>query len=178
MDINVSATSASPLSNTMSLSRVKDSTDSTNNHDSEVSTQQRQEIRTLKARDQEVRAHEAAHIAAGGGLVRSGASFSFQRGPDGVQYAVGGEVSIDVSAVSGDPEATLRKTSQIQAAALAPAQPSSQDRSVAARAAKMAIEARAEIIQQQKAESKQQTNNTTSFSAESSKTAFAIDLTA
>ena len=178
MDINVSATSASPLSNTMSLSRVKDSTDSTNNHDSEVSTQQRQEIRTLKAQDQEVRAHEAAHIAAGGGLVRSGASFSFQRGPDGVQYAVGGEVSIDVSAVSGDPEATLRKTSQIQAAALAPAQPSSQDRSVAARAAKMAIEARAEIIQQQKAESKQQTNNTTSFSAESSKTAFAIDLTA
>jgi hypothetical protein len=47
--------------------------------------------------------------------------------------------------VAGDPNATLQKAQQIQAAALAPTQPSSQDRIVAARAAKMAIEAKAEI---------------------------------
>lgn len=178
MDINVSATSAYPSSNAISSNRVKDPTDRTDNSDSELSAEQRQEIKALKARDQEVRAHEAAHIAAGGGLVRGGASFSFQRGPDGVQYAVGGEVNIDTSEVAGNPQATLQKANQIQAAALAPAQPSSQDRSVAARAAKMAIEARAEITQQRKDESEQQTNNATSFLAKASQTAFAIDLTA
>lgn len=113
-----------------------------------ISEQDLQQIKELKARDQVVRAHEAAHVAAGSGIVRGGASYSFQRGPDGVQYAIGGEVSIDTSKVPGDPNATLQKAEQIQAAALAPAQPSSQDRNVAARAAQMAIEARAEISQQ------------------------------
>jgi len=69
-----------------------------------------------------------------------------------VQYAVGGEVSIDTSKVSGDPVATLQKAQQIQAAALAPVQPSSQDRNVAARAAQMAVEARAEISKQLEAD--------------------------
>lgn len=113
-----------------------------------LSEQDLEKLRQLKARDQVVRAHEAAHLAAGSGLVRGGASFSFQRGPDGVQYAIGGEVSIDTSKVSGDPNATLQKAKQIQAAALAPVQPSSQDQHVAARAAQMAIEARAEIAKQ------------------------------
>jgi hypothetical protein len=74
--------------------------------------------------------------------VRSGASFSYQRGPDGRFYAVGGEVSIDTSPVPGDPQATASKAEQIQRAALAPAQPSGQDRAVAAQAARMAMEAR------------------------------------
>lgn len=113
-----------------------------------LSEQDLKQLRQLKARDQVVRAHEAAHLSAGSGIVRSGASFTFQRGPDGVQYAIGGEVSIDTSKVPNDPNATLQKAQQIQAAALAPAQPSSQDRAVAARAAQMAIEARAEIAQQ------------------------------
>ena len=107
-----------------------------------------QEIKELKTRDRVVRTHEAAHVAAGGSIVRGGANFSFQRGPDGVQYAVGGDVRIDASKESS-PEATLRKTEQIRSAALAPAQPSATDRSVAAKAAQMAVEARAEINQQQ-----------------------------
>lgn len=154
MNINVSSTSASSL-DTIRPNRVQSST---HNTDSEFSTQQNQEIKELKARDKEVRAHEAAHIAAGHGLVRGGASYSFQRGPDGIQYAIGGEVNIDITAVNGDPEATLQKASQIQAAALAPAQPSAQDRSVAAKAAKMAVEARAEINTQQKTEPEQKVN--------------------
>lgn len=106
------------------------------------SPEERQVLQQLQARDREVRAHELAHVAAGAGLVRSGASFAYQRGPDGRFYAVGGEVSIDTSAVPGDPVATARKAEQIMRAALAPAQPSGQDRAVAAQAANMAMEAR------------------------------------
>lgn len=118
-----------------------------NKQTTEISEQDLQQLRQLKTRDLAVRAHEAAHIAAATGIVVGGASYSYQRGPDGMQYAVGGEVSIDTSKVAGDPNATLQKAQQIQAAALAPTQPSSQDRAVAARAAKMAIEAKAEISQ-------------------------------
>lgn len=113
-----------------------------------LSEQDIEQLRQLKARDQVVRSHEAAHLAAGSGIVLGGANFSFQRGPDGVQYAIGGEVNIDTSKVSGDPHATLQKAQKIQAAALAPMQPSSQDLNVAARAAQMAVEARAEISKQ------------------------------
>ena len=87
-------------------------------------------------------------MAAAAGLVRGGMSFSYQTGPDGRRYAVGGEVSIDSSPVADDPQATLDKARQIQAAALAPAEPSSQDRAVAAQAARMAMEARVELAQQ------------------------------
>ena len=106
------------------------------------------QLSELRARDQEVRAHELAHAAAAGGLSQGGPSFEYQRGPDGQQYAIGGEVQIDTSGVPGDPEATLEKAIQIQQAALAPAQPSAQDRSVAVAAAAMAAEARAELNSQ------------------------------
>jgi len=99
----------------------------------------------LAARDREVRAHEQAHLSAGGSLVTSGPSYSYQIGPDGRRYAIGGEVGIDTSPVRDDPQATLDKARRIVAAALAPAQPSAQDLSVAARATRMAAEARAEI---------------------------------
>ncbi|MBT5264121.1 MAG: hypothetical protein HOL85_04770 [Rhodospirillaceae bacterium] len=104
---------------------------------------EKSQVQELKARDREVRAHEAAHAATGGAFAGS-PSYSYQSGPDGRQYAVGGEVSIDASPVSGDPDATVRKLSQVQAAALAPADPSSQDRRVAAAAAAGIANARAE----------------------------------
>lgn len=104
-------------------------------------------IEKLSARDREVRAHEQAHAAVGGQYAGS-PTYTYQRGPDGVSYAVGGEVSIDTSPVPNDPEATLRKAEQIARAASAPAEPSGQDRAVAAQAAKMAQEARIEINRQ------------------------------
>ena len=106
-----------------------------------------QEVRELSNRDRQVRAHEAAHLSAGGSVVRDGARFERVRGPDGRLYAVGGEVSIDASAAN-TPEATLAKAEIIRRAALAPADPSAQDRAVAAQAVKMATEARAEIARQ------------------------------
>ncbi len=104
-------------------------------------------IRELKQRDSEVRAHEAAHLAAAGSIANGGASFSYQQGPDGVRYAIGGEVSIDTSAISGDPAATLRKADTIRRAALAPAQPSGADLQAAASATVMAAQALAELLQ-------------------------------
>lgn len=103
---------------------------------------ERAQVEKLQARDREVRTHEAAHAAAGAGLA-GGASFTYQRGPDGVNYAIGGEVRIDASP-GRTPEETIAKARQVQAAALAPAQPSGQDRAVAAEAATMEQEARAE----------------------------------
>ena len=104
-------------------------------------------IRTLSQREAEVHAHENAHSAVGGQYAGS-ASYTYQRGPDGVNYAVGGEVSIDVSAIPGDPAATLQKMQLVQRAALAPAEPSAQDRKVAALAAQQANQARAELATQ------------------------------
>jgi len=102
-------------------------------------------ISELQSRDREVRSHEAAHAAAGGSLVVSGPNFTYQKGPDGRSYAIGGEVQIDVSPVANDPEATLKKSEQIRRAALAPADPSSQDLRVASNASQLASKARVDI---------------------------------
>lgn len=108
-----------------------------------------QQIRELKQRDQEVRAHEQAHASTGGSYAGS-ANFTYQQGPDGVRYAVGGEVPVDVSKVANDPAATLTKMEQVQRAALAPAEPSSQDRQVAAQAGQIAAQALNELSEQQR----------------------------
>ena len=106
------------------------------------------EIAELKRRDQEVRQHEAAHMAAGGAYVRGGASYSYQPGPDGRRYAVGGEVSIDASPVGDNPEATIAKMQRVRGAALAPANPSGQDLAVAARASQTERQARMQAAAQ------------------------------
>ncbi len=103
-----------------------------------------EKIRELQQRDREVRVHEQAHAAVGGAY--SGQpTFTLERGPDGRSYAVSGEVSIDTTPVANDPEATLQKAETIYRAAMAPTEPSSADRAIAAKAGKMAAEARREI---------------------------------
>ncbi len=108
-------------------------------------------IDEMKRRDREVRAHEQAHKAAGGAYAGA-ISLSFERGPDGKNYAVGGSVSIDVAPVPNDPEATIQKMRQVQAAALAPASPSAPDRRIAAIAARTIALATAELTQQRQKE--------------------------
>jgi hypothetical protein len=103
------------------------------------------EIAALAKADREVRAHEQAHLAAAGAHVTSGPAYQYRTGPDGKRYAVAGEVGIDVAPVAGNPEATIRKAQVIQAAANAPADPSGQDRAVAAQAARMEAKARLEL---------------------------------
>ena len=99
-------------------------------------------VQKLQQRDADVRAHEAAHAAAGGQFVRGGPNFTYQTGPDGRHYAIGGEVSIDTSPVKGDPAATVAKMQAVERAALAPADPSGQDYAVAASAAEAEAQAR------------------------------------
>ncbi len=112
---------------------------------SELTPTELDEIRNLKNRDREVRAHEQAHVAAGGAYVKGRPNYTYETGPDGHQYAVGGEVSIDTGSVPDNPEASIQKARTIKRAALAPAQPSAQDRQVAAKAARMEQEARVDM---------------------------------
>ena len=79
-------------------------------------------VKELALRDQEVRAHELAHKSAGAGLT-SAATFTYQQGPDGRQYAIGGEVQIQITP-GNTPEETIRRAKQVTAPATAPANPS------------------------------------------------------
>ncbi len=108
----------------------------------ELTLQQVQQLRELQSIDRNVKAHEAAHQAAGGGLAGA-ASFSYTRGPDNQMYAVAGEVPIRMQE-GRTPEETIANARQVAAAAMAPADPSPQDYKVAANAAKMEFDARAE----------------------------------
>lgn len=109
-------------------------------------------IAQLQARDREVRIHEQAHVAAGGQYVTSGPTYSYQSGPDGKRYAVGGNVGIDVSPIADDPKATINKARQVIQAAMAPAEPSSQDYAVAQSARAMLQQAEQELSSQQQQE--------------------------
>lgn len=103
-------------------------------------------VASLKATDTKVRRHEMAHIAAGGQYITSGAHYQYKKGPDGKSYAVAGDVSIDTSPVPGDPEATIAKMHKVQRAALAPADPSPQDKKVAAESSFLAAKALSELM--------------------------------
>ncbi len=109
--------------------------------------EEQQEIRKLAARDREVRAHEQAHAAVGGAHAGH-PHYQYTSGPNGVRYATSGHVNIDVSEVPNDPAATLQKMQTVARAALAPAEPSAQDRKVAAEANQKAAAARAELARQ------------------------------
>lgn len=115
----------------------------------QLTPEQKEVVAKLQARDREVRAHEAAHMAAAGSAAASGATYTYEIGPDGKAYAVGGEVSIHMP--SGlTPEEALAAAEQIRGAALAPDQPSGQDLAVAAEAEQMETQAEQEIAQESK----------------------------
>lgn len=119
----------------------------------ELTLQQVQQLRELQSIDRNVKAHEAAHQAAGGGLAGA-ASFSYTRGPDNQMYAVAGEVPIRMQE-GRTPEETVANARQVAAAAMAPADPSPQDYKVAANAAKMEFDARAEATKLKAQETKE-----------------------
>ncbi len=113
-----------------------------------LSDEERAQVEALKKRDREVRAHEHAHASTGGRYAGS-PSYSYETGPDGHQYAVEGEVPIDSGTIPGDPQATIDKLTVVIKAALAPAEPSGQDRKVAAKAQADLVKARAELAARQ-----------------------------
>lgn len=112
------------------------------------------EIAELASRDREVRTHEQAHAAVGGGYAGA-PSFTYTRGPDGQRYAVAGEVSIDTGTVANDPRATLSKMDIVVRAALSPAEPSAQDLRVAAQAQAQMVQARVDLAELQRSDAAQ-----------------------
>jgi len=126
---------------------------------SKLSQSEQQQVMQLQQRDSEVRSHEAAHMAAGGSAVSGSASFTYQKGPDGKLYAVGGEVPISASG-GNTPQEKIAIAQQVQAGALAPASPSPQDLKVAASAAVMEARARQELSQEKLEERKETAINT------------------
>ncbi len=110
----------------------------------ELSQDEKRLVNELQARDSEVRAHEAAHQS--GGASTGGASYTYQQGPDGKMYAIGGEVSVSMRSGS-TPEETIRNAQAVIASAMAPADPSAQDLAVASSARVMMMKA-----EQQKAQ--------------------------
>jgi len=126
--------------------------------DDELTPEEEKQVQELKKRDAEVRAHEAAHKTAGG-PVAGNVTFETVTGPDGREYAVAGEVQIDASPVANNPEATIRKMELVIRAALAPAEPSPQDRAVAAAAQQTKLQAQQEAAQQRADEEKETNEN-------------------
>lgn len=126
----------------------------------ELSSEEQRVVNELQAADTNVRAHEAAHMAAGGGLT-SPASYTYERGPDNKMYAVAGEVGISTGE-GNTPQESLNKAQTIRRAALAPADPSPQDLKVAAQAASMEMSARAQIMQEKMAQNSQNENSNNS----------------
>ncbi|EDO9296822.1 hypothetical protein GS420_04735 [Campylobacter coli] len=168
ISLNYNYTSNSSYEKTQKNNTTQENTENTNsqNKDSkqnneqtqmingvELTLQQVQQLRELQSIDRNVKAHEAAHQAAGGGLAGA-ASFSYTRGPDNQMYAVAGEVPIRMQE-GRTPEETIANARQVAAAAMAPADPSPQDYKVAANAAKMEFDARAEATKLKAQETKE-----------------------
>jgi hypothetical protein len=146
---NDTGSSAETSRTLLALAKQQSSKNASQNANGQLTPEQQEQIDQLKARDAEVRAHEQAHLTAAGSYATSGAHYYYQKGPDGRSYAIGGEVSIDVSPVPNDPEATMRKMDVVQQAALAPSDPSDQDLKVARAAAQTRLQAATETQTQQ-----------------------------
>jgi hypothetical protein len=84
----------------------------------------------LTREDREVRAHEMAHFYMGRPYT-SDPEYWFVTGPLGKRFAVAGHVRFDLTAIAGDPEATLKKFETLRRAARAPSMPSQYDLKVA-----------------------------------------------
>ncbi len=102
-------------------------------------------IDELRERDREVRAHEQTHAAMLGPYARGGPSYTYQTGPDGRMYAVGGSVEVDTGKEATSEE-TANKARVLQMAATAVSEPSVADMAIAANAAAMLSEAMTEMF--------------------------------
>lgn len=130
----------------------------------ELTQDEKDVVEQLKRVDREVRAHEQAHLSVAGAYATGGASYQYTTGPDGIAYAVAGEVGIDTSA-ERTPEATIQKMQVVRAAAMAPADPSAQDMAVAAAAGAAESAARSELAKQQEAERNESASDASSAAA-------------
>ena len=118
---------------------------STTKDSTQLSNEEKAQLAELKAADSRVKAHEAAHQS--GPAASGGASFTYKKGPDGVMYAVGGEVPVRIETGS-TPQESIMNLQGVIATALAPADPSPQDVSIASKARVMMMKAQQELAQE------------------------------
>ena len=147
--LNDEATNTSISSEAMELYKAEQ-----NKQKEELTPQEEQELAKLKNTDAEVKRHENAHKAMAAGLQTSGPNYEYETGPDGRKYAVAGDVNISYQK-SSDPEVNLKNAQKLKAAALAPAEPSAQDRSVARKADMEIAKAKQEILEEQQNKDKE-----------------------
>ena len=121
-------------------------------HDeSEMSKSDQALLHKLEVRDAKVRAHETAHIMAAGGQASS-PTYTYQTGPDGKRYAIGGSVNISMLS-TGDPESDARQAKNAHRAALATGEPSSRDMQTANKATALIAKAQKEATERYTAQS-------------------------
>jgi len=125
--------------------RSEENKEQSNKDNTQLTQEEKVELTKLKAADTKVRAHEAAHQS--GPAASGGASFTYQKGPDGVMYAVAGEVPVRIQTGS-TPQESISNLQGVIATALAPADPSPQDLSVASKARVMLMKAQQEFAQE------------------------------
>lgn len=118
----------------------------------ELTPEEKRIVAELQQIDRRVRDHERAHLAAGRGVITSTADFTYTYGPDGRAYAIAGEVGIDTSPES-KPEDNIYKGQRIQAAALAPRDPSPTDYRVASIGSQLELRGRSDLAEQRFEES-------------------------
>ena len=94
-------------------------------------------VERLEQRDLEVRSHEQSHVAQAGEYARGAPTYTYQMGPDGKSYAVGGSLAVDVGK-EADPVENQLKSQTLQAAAMGVDEPSAADAGVFVQAASLA----------------------------------------
>lgn len=119
----------------------------------DLTEEEQQKVKEMKERDEEVRVHENAHKSAGGQYAAA-PTYTYETGPDGKRYITDGEVSIDIGEEK-DPQATIEKMQVVKRAAMAPAEPSGQDRKVYQEANQKEAAARQELAEDKKEEAKE-----------------------
>lgn len=108
----------------------------------ELSASERALQQRLEARDALVRGHEAAHMTAAGPQAKGPAQYTYQAGPDGKNYAIGGSVNISIVSSPMNDEDAARQAQTAARAAGAVGDMSLADAQVATRAGELSAQAR------------------------------------
>lgn len=114
--------------------------------ESEMSSEDKELLDKLRARDSLVRGHETAHILAAGGQAAGPAQYTYQTGPDGRQYAIGGSVSISIVSSPVSDEDAANQAETARRAATANGEMSLRDMQVAMRATELSGRARSRAM--------------------------------
>ena len=86
-------------------------------------------LEKFKQTDTNIRSHEQIHASIG--HTTAPIAYTYQKGPDGKMYAVGGSVRLDTS-IPNDPKAAAFKLDMLQKAASGPTDSSAADNTIAA----------------------------------------------